>query len=280
MEYLGIDEIQRNANKIENAFESLMATKALVGKPRALQWRFFKACLERLLTPSSKSEFDEIGPIRSAQLKFEVEDKLRRFYLRPGRSVDFVFSLVHRNRVAIYGIDKADYPDLSGYCLLVRRLSGQEAWRGPEAVSDIKAYLEKIVAEAIDAEFRAYEALPEIQTGQLERYFCAGSPAFKEITNILHRHKKRGWIISNPMNPSTKRLLKVKVRRIGVVEALVNTMEYWYLRWWDAHEKSYTYPYRETNRQVYILKKEHGIWKVFENLRPSPRTSTPHRRIR
>jgi len=280
MEYLGIDEIQENSNEIENAFESLMATKALVGKPRAIQWRFFRACLERLLAPGSKSEFDETGPVRSAQLKFEVEDKLRRFYLRPGRPVDFVFSLVHRTRVALYGIDEAEYPDLSGYCLLVRRLSGEEAVPGPDSVSGIKAYLEKIVTEAIEAEFRAYEALPGIQTVQLERFFCAGSPAFKEIANILHRHKKRGWVISNPMNPSTKRLLKVKVRKIGPEEAVVNTMEYWYLRWWDVNEKSYTYPYRETNRQVYILKKEHGIWKVFENLRPAPRTSAPHRRIR
>ncbi|MBW2000310.1 MAG: hypothetical protein JRJ29_20425, partial [Deltaproteobacteria bacterium] len=234
MEYLDIDEIREAANDIKNAFESLMVTKSLVCKPKALQWRFFKKCLDRLLIPSLKSEFDEISPVQSAQLKFEVEDKLRRFYLRPGKPVDFVFSLVHRANVALYGIDEPNYPDLAGYCLLVRRLSGKEAKLGPGAASGIKAYLEKTVAEAIEAEFRAYEALPQIQTAQLERFFCAGSPAFKEIANILHRHNRKGWIISNPMNPSTKRLLKVKVKKIGPEDAVVSTMEYWYLRWWNV----------------------------------------------
>ena len=43
----------------------------------------------------------------------------------------------------------------------------------------------------------------------------------------------------------------------------------------DADE--YTYPYRETNRQSYVLKKDRDGWKVFENLRPLPRTYIPYR---
>jgi|GEM_PF-5756285 len=52
-------------------------------------------------------------------------------------------------------------------------------------------------------------------------------------------------------------------------------MQYWNLRWWDNCDGSYTYPYRETNRQAYILRKKLDGWKVFENLRPSPRISVP-----
>lgn len=80
------------------------------------------------------------------------------------------------------------------------------------------------------------------------------------------------------MNPSTKRILSIKVRRIEKEEILVSTTEYWYLRWWDSKDNSYTYPYRETCRQQYVLRKHDGIWKVYEFIRPAPRTSVPHRR--
>lgn len=61
-------------------------------------------------------------------------------------------------------------------------------------------------------------------------------------------------------------------------EIFVSTTEYWYLRWWDTKKNSYAFPYRETSRQQYVLRKDNGIWKVYETIRPSPRTSIPHRR--
>ena len=54
--------------------------------------------------------------------------------------------------------------------------------------------------------------------------------------------------------------------------------EYWYLRWWDINKDACTFPYRETNRQSYILKKDKGICKVFQFIRSQPRTSVPQRR--
>lgn len=102
----------------------------------------------------------------------------------------------------------------------------------------------------------------------------------KEILNVLNRHKLRGWILSNTLNPSTKRLLDVKVKEIKGDVAFVNTVEYWYLRWLDQANDSYVYPYWATNRQKYVLKKDLGDWKVFENLRPMPRSSNMMRRNR
>jgi len=144
---------------------------------------------------------------------------------------------------------------------------------------DHKNYIERIIAEAVDAEFQAYQRLPDVNPNLLYPWFYPESPAIKEILNLLHRHHQRGWVISNYMNPSTKRLMKIKVKTIALDEAVVSTMEYWYLRWWDLNKISYVYPYRETNRQLYILKKESDRWKVFENQRPAPRTSVPHRRM-
>ena len=176
--------------------------------------------------------------------------------------------------------DAENYPDLAGYCILIRDLTIETAKIFSNTLKDSKLYLERVIAESIDVEFRAYMALPNIKTDELQKWFCLESPAIKEIINLLLRHQKKGWVISNQMNPSTKRLLNVRLKKITQKEAIVNTMEYWYLRWWDLNNESYTYPYRETNRQIYILKRKVENWKVFENLRPSPRSSTPHRKKR
>jgi hypothetical protein len=65
---------------------------------------------------------------------------------------------------------------------------------------------------------------------------------------VLTHHKERGWILTNPMNPSTKRVLMLKVKKIDKREIFVSTTEYWYLRWWDT-KNSYAFPNRETNRK-------------------------------
>jgi len=58
--------------------------------------------------------------------------------------------------------------------------------------------------------------------------------------------------------------------RIGQDEAEVTTTEYWYLRWWDERDGSYVYSYRETNRQMYVLKNKGGQWKVFQTSAGNP----------
>ncbi len=95
--------------------------------------------------------------------------------------------------------------------------------------------------------------------------------------HTLEQLKRRGWVLSNPYNPSTKRLLAIEVKEIRDEEAIVRTTEYWYLRWWSTVEQKYRYPYRETNRQTYILLNTSDGWLVKENMRAPPRSSTPHR---
>lgn len=95
--------------------------------------------------------------------------------------------------------------------------------------------------------------------------------------HIPGRWAQRGWILANPRNPSTKRLLSIDAREIRGDTAIVRTTEYWYLRWWSVVEGKYRYPYRETNHQTYVLVRQGEDWLVEENIRPAPRSSTPHR---
>lgn len=281
MEFLSLAEVIEKGKEVRDALNALMANKALVGRPSAAQWKFLSACLEKTLSSGIQPEFDELTPPRAAQLKFEVEDKLRRFYLRPGKPVEYVFSLIHRaTLVAQYGSDDFDdYPAVSGYCLVVRDLKSENNIARDR--NQVRSYLEKVVSEGVDAEFRAYAALPNVRTEEISEWYVRDGPAYREIVGLLTRHRERGWVISNSLNPSTKRLLGIRVHKIGSSDAVVHTTEYWYLRWWDIKEKSYTYPYRETNQQIYILSRDDvGKWKIYENIRPSPRTSAPHRKAR
>jgi len=281
MEYLEIREILSLREDIEGFFSTLLSAKVLVAKPKAAQWRFLRCCFDRLFMPGGATEFDMISKPRSAQLKFELENKLKWFYLSPGKSLKYALSMIHKSRLSIYGFDQNEnYPDLAGYCLLIRKINEDASCPQPDDIPELKSYLERVVIEGADAEFRAYSSLPEIREEELYTWFHPQGPAIKEILLILHRHSIKGRVINNPFNPSSKRIIRFKVDRIGKEECLVRTTEYWYLRWWNTHQQDWDYPYRETNIQKYVLKKHDGKWKIFQNLRPAPRTSAPLRQLK
>jgi len=285
MEYLSPDQIRTRSSACRAEMEALLAARAVAGKPKARQWWFCRDAVERLLSGGGSSEFDALSRTQAAQLKFEVEDKLRRFYLRPGHAPEVVFTLARSSEVAQYGLeDGGKYPVLVGYCLLVRDLSEDRVGEAPGNREDTAPYLEKVVGACIDAEFAAYAALPEIRLGEAERWFHQEGPAYADVRNLVTRHHKRGWVISNPMNPSTKMLLDIRVKKIEGAEATVSTTEYWYLRWWGTRENTYVYikagmkaarvprrwwgtrentyvyPYRETNHQTCVLRREPDGW--------------------
>ena len=206
MEFLTLEQLREWVGEIRAAFDTLMENQTLAVRKHARQWQFFRSCLERTLGVSPGA-WSTGRPQQLAQFKFEVEDKLRRFYLRHGRPVDFVFSLVHR-RDALRDqlVIEPHYPHTAGYYLLVRdRRDGGEApyWTPAES----RAYLESVVASCIDAEFKAYQALPDIDETPLLRWFRDGGDAYRDLIHTLTQIKRRGWMVSNPGNPSTKRLL-------------------------------------------------------------------------
>ena len=63
-----------------------------------------------------------------------------------------------------------------------------------------------------------------------------------DLLHTLTRLAKRGWVLANRMNPSTKRLLATTVGMIGAGKAIVRTTEYRYLRWWSVPETPIAIP--------------------------------------
>ncbi|MHB8871819.1 MAG: hypothetical protein ACYC5G_05180 [Candidatus Doudnabacteria bacterium] len=280
MEYLAFEEAVIKKKDIADELNLLLSNKALVAKPNALQWKFLRDCANVLLNPKFRSKFSSLSNSQKAQLKYEAEDKLKKYYLRPGRKINYVFQIVHKKDLTnIFNGEADEYPHVGGYSVLIRDTSNEVTPYHNLTEKDIKEYIERIITEAVETEFDAYHTLPKIiEDDLLNSWFCPFGPAKKEIMHVLLRHKERGWILTNQMNPSTKRILNIKVKDIKKKEIFVSTTEYWYLRWWDAKRNSYAFPYRETSRQQYVLRKDDGIWKVYEAIRPSPRTSIPNRR--
>ncbi len=129
-----------------------------------------------------------------------------------------------------------------------------------------------VVKNSIQAEFSAYKALPKMQLREIDKYFTLTGSARKRIKHVLNDHRKRNWVISNPLNPSTCELLDIRLHKIEENRAIAATEEYVYLKWFDLKKSSYSYIYNEKNKQTYILVKgKRGRWKVDANIYPPPR---------
>jgi hypothetical protein len=278
MDYLSLAAMRELAPELRSAVDELIAEPAFTAKRGARQWQFLRDLLDRMLAPGQASPFDTCDRAQAAQLKFEVADRVRRYYLRPGKPVRFLFALAHRSALP-EDLRAEDWPELLGYRLLVRDVS-EAGTAAPWDPGGLRSYLERVVAEACCAEFQVYQALPELRFAGLEPWFVQDGPAKLEIQDMVIRQQPKGWTLTTPLNPSTYRLLETKVHSMEPGEAMVATKEYWYLCWQDPRTLERAYTYRETNRQFYILRPEDGTWKVFQNLRPMPRSVAPHRKVK
>lgn len=134
--------------------------------------------------------------------------------------------------------------------------------------SSLEEKLADVVRNANDAEFNAYKTLPEIQTGELEKYLDIEGTAYKRILNILVRHSKKKWVINNDRNPSGYKCYKILIKSINKNEAIIKTREYWYLRWYSLTENKYRKIYNIENEQTWTLAFDGNSWKVSDTYYP------------
>lgn len=276
MEFMTLAEVRENATEIWASFENLMNNPVVAPRKNAAQWQYFRHCLAQTLGAPTKVH--EWRPLQIAQYKFEVEYKLRRLYLRSSQPLAFIFRLVSRRDALRENlVVDDDYPDVSGYHLLVRDRRDSPG-DDPKTTASNRDYIEMVVAACIDAKFEAYQALPTIDEVKLLQWFAKDGPAYKEMIYTLKKVAQRSWTLTNSHNPSTKRLMSMNVREIREGRALVKTTEYWHLRWWSNIEWKYRSPsYRETSRNTYFLIQAGDEWLVEEHILPPPLSSTPHR---
>jgi hypothetical protein len=273
--YMTPAQITARAEEVSVEFQKLLLNKRVVMRHGSKQWAFLRHCFSALLSGTA-SDYP-CTKAQALQYRFEVEDRLSRYYLSPGRPLPFIFRLIHIDRALSLDLIDVTYPCTNGYVLLVTE---DQAGAGRHDRQETNEILERSVTEAADAEWAVYGKLPEVDLVPLDRSFLVGGPAYKRIQHLAERHRERRWTLAQPENnPSTKRVLDIKVVRVEDQRAFIRTKEYWYLRWWDLGKGDYAkVDYRETNVQTYILVPSGGKWVVQENIYPPPRNSAPTRR--
>jgi hypothetical protein len=132
---------------------------------------------------------------------------------------------------------------------------------------DFREQILSVVKKAMQAEFSAYQSLPDINLDLIDKYFTRKGSARARIIHLLNRHRQRDWVINNPLNPSTYEVLDAKLKKIASNKATVMTEEYWYLRWYDTNASEYAFVYNEKNTQTYLIKRGNdGNWRVDVNI--------------
>lgn len=122
--------------------------------------------------------------------------------------------------------------------------------------------------QAVAAEFRAYRALPDLQTEELAIYFTG--PAYQSVLAQLQTFKATGQILSNPGNPSFSRFQGI----VGAVSiegdtATVTGREGRALHWYIPTLQSYA-PHTGQRQYIsyqYRLQRQEGRWKIFQRVR-------------
>lgn len=272
-ERLTAEQIRLRAVEIREELERLLARRAVAARPNARQWQFLRHCLQALTT--GRSAAFPCDTAKAAQYRFEVDQGLARHYAMKGQPIKFLFELRHGARAMREGTIDEHYPQSNGYVLLVSDV------RAPYLTTserETRALLERVVADAMDAEFAVYRALPKIDLSPLKGVFVVGAPAYKRIQHLAEQHHRRRWTIANHNNPSTRRLMAIKDIELLGDEAKVRTEEYWYLRWWSIRERKNTHVYCQRSFQRYILVRDKDRWLVEHNIYPPPRGSAARRR--
>lgn len=269
--YLPLCEVRAHSDEVRAAFEKLLASPRLSARRASQQWRFLRECFEHLLDPNVEEVHVEAR--KAAQYKFEIEKRLARYYQSAGPTLVFVFLLMDRGTAVREDLIDEDYPSNSGYALLVSQ--ARPGAEPPPGKRELQEYFVRLIEEAARAEFAAYAAVPEVRLASLEGVFVPDGPAYRRIRNVVEQSALKGWTLRHPeYNPSTMRVLSVRVGGVTDAEATVFTEEYWYLRWWSMPESRYAHIYNETNQQRYVLTRAGGRWLIDANIYPPPRATT------
>jgi hypothetical protein len=271
--YLGHDEVLRHRLELAREFEGLVSNPWFSTRKNSRQWQFLKHCFA-VLMGEAVGDF-ECSKSQATQYKFEISERLNEFYLAFGQPVNHIFALISEKSSIETDGGLREYPTSNGYALRV-----SENTLDMETSRLRKHLLERTIADAIERELAVYRTLPEISLRLLDGVYDPDGEAYKKIALIAAGCQERGWSMRNNLNPSTARLMNIKISRMTDTVAEVRTREYWLLQWFSVEQGKNVYRYKEENWQTYFLSWNNDHWLVVDNPYPPPKLSTPRRSIR
>jgi len=140
--------------------------------------------------------------------------------------------------------------------------------------NDFIASIRKVIEDNLTFELDAYKNIPNYHKAseKLVPLYTNNSTVLGRIMQLLERHKKRKWILSNTDNPSIANINNYELQKIDNLKAHVKTNEYWYLQWFDLDTENYAYIYNETQDHEYVLTYDMNArrWLIESHYYPSP----------
>ncbi len=129
-----------------------------------------------------------------------------------------------------------------------------------------RASIIELIHKANEAQFEAYKQLPRIDSMVLSNYYLKPGNAYKSILAVLYQNQAKGRQICEPKyNPSYFKILDTQILKIKDKQAIVQTEEHWFLKWYDIHQKQFVVSYDVKNQQLYELKKVNDSWFIEHN---------------
>jgi len=165
-------------------------------------------------------------------------------------------------------IDKRRLNTLNKMCVYLGYTSWSSFCKAVDDSNSANEQFKHVIEAALSAEFEVYNDLPEQNLDKLLPYFIKDAPAYKQIYQIVNKQSQLQITLKNKNNPSYYQVLEIEVIKIEETEVHLTTHECWYLNWYNQKLEQPQKLYNENNKQLYILKKENELWKIYLNHYP------------
>ncbi|ESU28972.1 hypothetical protein FLJC2902T_10050 [Flavobacterium limnosediminis JC2902] len=126
---------------------------------------------------------------------------------------------------------------------------------------------EALVLNYCREEFKCIQELPNIDLGAMTDYLFADSPLIKRISDALHRYSNLNFKANTDENRSNFEVYDFRLISASDTLVVLSAEEFWNIEWKDQSNNPVKV-YNKINRQTYFIKKNQGIWKIWDNHNP------------
>lgn len=130
---------------------------------------------------------------------------------------------------------------------------------------------EKLITRYCQEEFNSLLKLPEVDLGNLSHYIFEDGPLTQRIHDLISNIAQLGHQLNNVNNRSNFELYDFKLCALDDNLAVIKVEEFWNLEFRDD-DGNLCNAYNHANKQTYFIKKQNGVWKIWDNHNPDYKT--------
>lgn len=150
---------------------------------------------------------------------------------------------------------------------LVTGLSTQES---PKTDNPLPQF-EKLITSYCQEEFNSLLRLPEVDLGNISDFIFSNGPLTQRIHDLISQIAQLGYQLNCVNNRSNFELYDFKICSLDHNMAVITAQEFWNLDFRDD-DGNFRNAYSHVNMQTYFIKKQNGVWKIWDNHNPDYKT--------